>query len=413
MNRKWLIGGLAAAALLAIGASVLRTPLVSEALAKVGLGKGKDGKPEVTLEFVAAEIARPERAPIHRSVTFSGPLVAPDTAVLRSKAAGTLLSLSVAEGARVRAGQVLGSIDPTELATRIDERRAMLESARAQAEQAERTHANNQRLADQQFISAAALDSSRAALQTAQAQVAAAQAALGTMHAVRRETTLVAPIAGIVAKRQAVPGEKLAIEQPVLTIVDLSRLELAGSVGTHEVGALAPGLPVQLQVEGVDAPVAGRLLRIAPAAEAGTRAIGVTVGVDNADEKLRAGQYALARVTLPDPAPRLTVPVGAVVNSAGQDYVWVLDAAPAGGTAIGGGAAAGASGVLARRAVTTGRRDGRRVELLDGLRDDATVLALRFDGLREGQKAAVVAARAASSAAPLLATSASAPAPMR
>ena len=64
----------------------------------------------------------------------------------------------------------------------------------------------------------------------------------------------------------------------MLTIVDLATLELAGSVGTHEVALLAPGMPVQVRVEGVDEPVTGRLERIAPAAEPGTRSIGVTVG---------------------------------------------------------------------------------------------------------------------------------------
>jgi RND family efflux transporter MFP subunit len=389
-RRRWWIGGAAAVVVVALGASVVRTPMVSEALAKVGIGKGKDKRQDPPLEFVAAEAARPERMPLPRTVTFSGPLVAPETAVLRAKAAGTLLTLAVAEGGRVRAGQVLGTVDATEVASRIDERRAMLESVRAQAAQAERTHANNERLADQQFISAAALDGSRAALQTAQAQVAAAQAALDALLAARRETTLVAPIAGIVAKRHALPGEKVAVEQPVLTIVDLARLELAGSVGTHEIAALAPGMPVQLRVEGLDAPVAGKLLRIAPAAEAGTRSIGVTIAVDNPDEKLRAGQYALAQATLADSQPRLTVPAGAVGSSSGQEHVWVIE-----------------RGVLARRAVTTGRRNEERIEVLGGLDEGATVLALRFDGLREGRGAAVVAARA--SAPPALAASAAAP----
>ncbi len=115
-----------------------------------------------------------------------------------------------------------------------------------------------------------------------------------------RDGALVAPIAGVVAKRHVLPGEKLSMEQNVLTIVDLARLELAGSVGTHEVSLLAPGMPVQVQVEGVPQPVAGSIGRIAPAAEAGTRAIGVTIALPNPKETFRAGQYALARVQLRD-----------------------------------------------------------------------------------------------------------------
>ena len=133
-----------------------------------------------------------------------------------------------------------------------------------------------------------------------------------------RDAALTAPIAGIVAKRHALPGERVSVEQNLLTLVDLSRLELAGSVATHEVARLAPGMAVQMQVEGMPEPVVGQLSRIAPAVEAGLRSIGVTVALANPQERLRAGQYALARVTLADPQPRLVLPLAAVGASSGQ-----------------------------------------------------------------------------------------------
>ena len=200
-------------------------------------------------------------------------------------------------------------------------------------------------------------------------------AALDTTRVGLREAALVAPIGGIVARRHVVPGEKVSIEQTLLTIVDLRRLELAGLVGTHEVGRLQPGMPVQVRVEGMATPVTGQLARIAPMAEPGTRSIGVTIGLDNPKETLRAGQYALARVELADDARRLTVPLAAVGNTSGQEHVWVI-----------------ADGALLRRAITTGRRDAAhgRVEVLTGLSAEAQVLAARFDNLREGHKAVVV-----------------------
>jgi membrane fusion protein (multidrug efflux system) len=347
-------------------------------------GKGKDGKPEVTLEFAPREVATPSLGSLPAVITFSGPLVAPQTAVVRSKAAGTLLALNVAEGDRVKAGQALGTLDLSELNSRLAERSAMVASARAQVAQAERTHASNQRLADQQFISANALEASRSALDTALAQSRAAEAQLNTVGVTRRDAALVAPIAGLVAKRHAVAGEKLSAEQPVITIVDLRRLELAATVGTHEVSLLQPGLPVQVRVEGVADVVAGQIARIAPAAEAGSRAIGVTIAIDNPKEAFRAGQYALAEVTLADPTQRLTLPETAIGSTSGQTHVWLIE-----------------NGSLARRAVITGRRDAGtgRVEIVQGLNPGAQVLAARFDNLREGAKAMVAAGKAASVAA--------------
>ena len=373
MRKHWWIGGLGLA-VLAGGAAVLAMQAKGEAPAK---DAKKDEKP--ALEFQAREVVRPSSAAMPGVIEFSGPLVAPNTVVVRAKANGSLVALAVGEGSRVKAGQSLGQLDLEELRHRVAERHAGLEAARAQYEQADRQYKANQGLAAQNFIASTALDNSRASLENARGQMLSAQAQLGTSEVLLRQAALVSPINGVISKRHAVPGEKLAAEQQVLTIVDLSRLELAGLVGTHEVGRLQPGMTVQLRVEGVDEPVPARIARIAPAAEPGTRSIGVTLSLDNPGERLRAGQYAVARVELPDDKQRLTVPLAAVGSTSGQEHVWVIE-----------------KGALLRRIVTTGRRDLRegRVEIVAGLEPQAQVLGARFDNLREGDKAQIVAARA-------------------
>jgi membrane fusion protein, multidrug efflux system len=378
-RRPWLIGAAALAVVAAIGTAVM-VGRNSQAVQR-----DRD-KAAVALEFQPREVVQPAWLALPATIEFSGPLVAPDTAVVRAKAAGTLVGLHVQEGSRVKAGQPLGRIDLAEMISRSSERQASADAARAALEQAERTHASNERLAAQSFISPIALETSRSQLDSARAMHEAARASLGTTRVGLREAALVAPISGIVAKRHVVPGEKVSLEQPLLTLVDLARLELAGSVGTHEVSRLAAGMAVAVRVEGVDTPVQGRLARIAPAAEAGTRSIGVTIALPNPKETLRAGQYAVARVVLADDKQRLTVPLAALGNVGGQDHVWVI-----------------ADGALLRRAVTLGRRDDARgrVEVLTGLAPDAQVLGARFDNLREGAKAIVVAEKPDAASAPV------------
>ncbi len=379
MRKAWWIGGVALLAVAGIAAMVALRMQASKAEEE----RKKAEAANVTLEFSAAEVVAPQRVSLPQWIQFSGPLVAPGTAVVRVKAPGTLLSLNVAEGSRVKAGQVLGKVDLADLNSRITERSAALESSRAQLAQVERQHQANQRLADQQFISGTALEASAAALESARALLAASQAQLSTSRVSLRDAALVAPISGVVAKRHVLPGEKLSVEQNVLTLVDLSLLELVGSVGTHEVAQLAPGMAVQVQVEGVAQAVAGTIGRIAPAAEAGTRSIGVTIALPNPKETYRAGQYAMARVQLRDPAERLTVPLAAVGQTSGQEHVWLIE-----------------NGALLRRTVTTGRRDAAqgRVEILDGVAPTAQVLAARFDNLKEGGKAVVMAGKGGQSA---------------
>jgi len=372
MRKQWIYGGVVVAILaggtgVAVFASKGDSPK-----------KPDDKKAEVALEFTAGEVVKPSKVSMPELIEFSGPLVAPGTVVVRSKSAGTLLNLAVAEGSRVRVGQALGQVDLEELRYRAAERSASVESARAQLEQAERQYKANQGLADQKFIASTALDTSRAALEAARGALLSAKAQYDTSQVALRQAALVAPINGVVSKRHALPGEKLAPEQQILSIVDLSKLELAGLVGTHEVSRLKPGMAVNVRIEGVDKPVEARIARIAPAAEPGTRSIGVTLELNNPREEFRAGQYAVARVELQDDAQRLAVPIAAVGSTSGQDHVWMIE-----------------KGALVRRIVTTGRRDQRegRVEVLQGLSADAQVLAARFDNLREGSKAEVVTAK--------------------
>jgi RND family efflux transporter MFP subunit len=368
MRKQWLIGG-------GVAIIVATATLLAVSRAKsTGAADDKDKKPAVTLEFAAAEVVRPVARSMPERIEFSGPLMAPRTAVVRAKAAGTLLTLSVGEGSRVKAGQPLGTIDLSDLQSRAAERAAGVDSAKARVVEAERLHNSNIDLANQKFISANALESSRATLEAARAQLRSAQAQWATASLGIREAALVAPIDGVIGKRNVVPGEKVSAEQELLTVVDLRELELGGVVGTHQVSLLSPGQKLNIYVEGAVQPVEGRIDRIAPSAEAGTRGIRVVVVMANPKEVFRAGQFASAVVLLADSAQRLTLPVNAVGQSSGQDFVWTIE-----------------NGALVRRIVVTGRRDdlAGHVEITQGLKPDAQVLAARFDSLKEGALARV------------------------
>jgi membrane fusion protein (multidrug efflux system) len=385
MRKPWLVGGGIAIIVALVAVGVVSRAKSSDA--------SKDKKPEVTLEFTPAEVVRPVLAAMPEQIEFSGPLMAPRTAVVRAKVAGTLLSLLVAEGSRVKAGESLGTIDLSDLQSRAAERAAGVDSAKARLAEAERIHQSNIDLANQKFISANALESSRAAFESARAQLKSAQAQLATSTLGIREAALVAPISGVVGRRNVVPGEKVSAEQELMTVVDLTELELGGVVGTHQVSMLRPGQQLAVRVEGASTPVEGRIDRISPTAEAGTRGIRVVVRLSNPGEVFRAGQYASALVTLDDPAQRLTVPSTAVGQSSGQDFVWTVE-----------------KGALVRRLVITGRRDevNSRVEVMQGLKPENQVVAARFDTLKEGAPARIVAKGAGSGTPAASASAASA-----
>jgi pyruvate/2-oxoglutarate dehydrogenase complex dihydrolipoamide acyltransferase (E2) component len=192
-----------------------------------------------------------------------------------------------------------------------------------------------------------------------------------------RDAIAASPLAGVVAKRHVQAGEKVAFDSPLVTVVDLSDMELQAAVPAVDVPELAIGKSVELTIDGFgERRFTGRVERINPAAEPGTRAILVYVGIPNADRALRGGMFATGRIALAASAPVPTLPATAVRSEAGQTFVWTVE-----------------GGKLVKRFVTTGRRDDAvgRVELKTTLPPDAPVLAARFDNLRDGAPAVVKA----------------------
>ena len=207
-------------------------------------------------------------------------------------------------------------------------------------------------------------------MKSAEAQVQLAQNAL-------RDADVVAPLQGIVAKRHVQPGEKVAIEASVVTIVDLKDLELQAMVPAIDGPELKLGMPVELSVDGFgERRFQGRVERMNPSTEPGTRAILVYVSLPNPDAALKGGMFSTGRIALAASAPAPTLPLAAVRSEGGQSYVWTID-----------------NGKLARRIVITGRRDDTsgRVEIKTALPAQTPVLAARFDNLKDGAPALVKA----------------------
>jgi RND family efflux transporter MFP subunit len=273
---------------------------------------------------------------------------------------------------------VIAEFDTAQLRNQLAERQASLESARATLAQTERTRASNAQLVKQSFISKNAFDTADDAFRAQAAAVQAAEAQLAQTQLLLSDAVVRAPISGQVARRFVQPGEKVAFDAPLLHIVDLSKLEVQAQAPVADVARIVPGMEVEVQVEGLSGrPYAGRIDRINPATEAGSRMIALYVLLPNDDGRLRAGMFARVRLQVGSEAPVPALPVTAVHDDRGQSYVWVV-----------------ADGKLARRNVVTGARDERaqRVEITAGLNGGEQVIGTRFDNLREGMLAHIVSA---------------------
>jgi RND family efflux transporter MFP subunit len=337
----------------------------------------KSKETPVALEFGPGDLAQVEGRALGRRLPVSGTLQPLKQATVKAKVSGDVKQIAVREGEAVRAGQVLARIDTADLEARLAERIGALESSRAQLALAEKTRTTNLALLKQNFISQNAFDNSESSFAVSRGSVKSAEAQVQIARNALKDAVVIAPLSGIIAKRHVQPGEKVGFDAPLVTVVDLAGLELQALVPAVDVPELAVGMQVELAIDGFgERRFTGRVERINPATEPGTRAFLVYVGIPNPEGTLRGGMFATGNIALAAQAPVPTLPVASVRTEAGQSFVWSID-----------------GGKLVRRTVLTGRRDDEagRIEIRSELPAGIRILAARFDNLKEGAPALVKA----------------------
>ncbi|MGJ7916771.1 efflux RND transporter periplasmic adaptor subunit [Massilia sp. LXY-6] len=332
-------------------------------------------------ELSPRDVALVEAQPLAVTLPLSGSLTPLAQATVRSKVSGVVRQTTVQEGMNVTAGQVIARLDDSEARARVAQQQAALNEASARLALAKKNQANSAALLKQNYIAQNAYDTTSNAVDLAQAAVDSARAQLELARIALNDTVIRAPLSGVVSKRHAQAGEKLSPDSPVFSIVDLKQLTLDAQVPASDIPRIKVGQEVQFKVDGFGSRnFAGKVLRINPAAEAGSRAMLVYIGVDNPDGLLRAGMFAKGAVTTAKSAAHPLLPLGAVQKENGKDVVYRVDA-----------------GKVTAQPVTLGLKneDAGLVEALDGVQPGAMVLAVKLDDVKPGSQVKLPAAAAA------------------
>jgi len=353
----------------------------------VGFRATQAHKPEekkdapVVLEFTPADIAVVEVRSLTRSLQFSGSIMPVVQTTVKSKVPGEVTQVMVREGQSVEPGQLLAQIDTRDLQSRLDAAVASLEEARARLTIAEKNRINNQQLLNQKFISQNAYDTTQSVYDAGVALVNSQDAQVRIARKALEDAQVRAPFAAIVSRRMANNGEKVNIDSPLFTLVDLGRMEIEAPAPASEVPSIRAGQPASFRVDGFgERSFEGRIERINPVADANSRAITLYISVANRDGSLKGGMFAKGQIVLDETRMSAVVPAAAIREESGQLYVFTIE-----------------GGKIARRPVQVGFTEPQQglVEVRSGLEQGLNVVSARVSGLKAGAPATLKPASAA------------------
>ncbi len=298
-------------------------------------------------------------------------------AMVKSKVSGEIAQVYVREGERVAAGQTLVSIDTADLRARHDTQLAMLAESKAKLDLAKKNEANNRALLAKNFISQTAFDSVVSGLEVSESNYKSMVAQAAITQRALADAQVRAPFAGIVAKRAVNVGEKVTADASVMHIVDLSRMELEAPVPVSDIPSVKVGQEIAFKVDGFnEREFKGKIERINPSAEMGSRTISIFVALPNGDGALKGGMFANGTLAASSRAAVDTVPIASVIAEGGQSFVFTLK-----------------DGKVERKPITPGNRNVEMglIEVRSGLAPGTQVLTVKADGLKHGSNVVVKA----------------------
>jgi RND family efflux transporter MFP subunit len=298
----------------------------------------------------------------HALLTASGYVVAQRRAAVSSKATGRLIELRVREGSPVKAGELIGRLDASDVeaaqqAAQAGQRQAeaSLQQAEAGVRQAQVEQANADaelrralELRAQDFVSPQAVDAARRRADAARAGLAAAQAGVAAargniaaaaaqlqVQAVNRANTEIrAPFDGVVLVKNANVGDMITpfssaagAQGAVVTMADMGTLEVEADVSESNVGRVAIGMPVEITLDALpEARFRGSVVRIVPTVDRAKATVMTKIRFEQLDPRVLPEMSAKVvflkqRPTETDLQPVLAVNPRTVVQRDGRPAV--------------------------------------------------------------------------------------------
>ena len=373
-----------------------------------GCGKtAKEKEPVVSVKTAPAE-----RAPISQLISAEAVVFPMQQAVVAPKITSTIKRFHVQRGSRVKKGQLLVELENADLSavalaskgdfkqadatyvTTVNSglpqqiQKAQLDavSAKAAFDAQQKVYDSRKELFQQGALPRRELDSAEVALLQARSQSEQAQKLLADLRRVGQEqglkaaqgtresaqghmlsaeaqlsySRILSPLDGVVTDRPLYEGDLANANQPILTVMDISKLIAKAHIAQSEAAFLKVGNPAELRVPGLDDPVKGRVTLVSPALDPGSTTIEVWVEASKPDPALRPGITVTLSITAKTVKDAIVVPTSAVFKSPeGADIVLL----------------AGSDGHAHVKSVEIGVRAADRTQIVSGIKAGDAVIS--------------------------------------
>ena len=371
-------------------ANIVRNSLAGAAMVALGLtlaacGGDEAGKKEAAAAQGAGQTVTAATAVLinqPRTVTASGTVSAWEEVPVGAETGGlTAIAVYVDEGTYVRQGQLLVKLNDEVLQAQLRQQQAGVASAEANAAREDAALARAEELRGRGFLSQASLDTATANQRSARAQLSAAEAALSETRTRLNQTSIRAPVAGMISSRSVTRGQIVQPGTELFRMVRDGRLELDAEIPEAELRLVRSGMAATIASEQATG-ATGSVRIVTPEVNAQTR-LGIARISLSPGSGLRPGMFARATIDL-GPQPAVVVPSDAVIFREGKAGVYTI----------------GARNAVHFNPIITGIRNGTQIQVVSGLEANQQVVVQGAGFLGEGDVVTVVPARAAPAAAP-------------
>jgi HlyD family secretion protein len=352
---------------IALGAGLAFTLPPAVAMAEVSAAEINAETPEASLPAIT--VSTVGKRVLTDTIYASGLIAPAETVLVAPLVEGQQIeALMVQVGDMVTEGQVLARLSNATLTLQKDQLDASLQAARSNAGEADKSAKRVASLFEQGSASNTANDQARAAATAAGAQLSQIESQLANVELMLSRTEVKAPVAGLISARNAQLGAiASAAAQPMFTIIRDGALELRVDVSQADMTRLAVGQPVSLRGAGDGDFITGKVALVEPIIDPQTRLGRVRISAP-ADVRVRSGMFMEARIEASS-REVVAVPVSAIgASAAGLNVMRFAD------------------GHLTQVAVKTGIREGKWIEVTEGLAAGDTVVTKAGAFVRNGDK---------------------------